>query len=101
MADKGTEMVELMTQKGMGKEMSALSSLLVMVYGERGNQGSRGESWRSRPKRGLLFSFFLFRSRSHDIILNSNLSGLHSYPFISFSVMCGRLVMPSLKPVVI
>lgn len=71
MADKGTEMVELMTQKGMGKEMSALSSLLVMVYGERGNQGSRGESWISRPKRGLLFSFFLFRSRSHDIILNS------------------------------
>jgi len=59
MADKGTEMVELMTQKGMGKEMSALSSLLVMVYGERGNQGSRGESWRSRPKRGLLFSFFV------------------------------------------
>lgn len=47
------------------------------------------------------FLFFLFRSRSHDIILNSNLSGLHSYPFISFSVMCGRLVMPSLKPVVI
>lgn len=35
MADKGTEMVELMTQKGMGEEMSALISLLVMVYGER------------------------------------------------------------------
>lgn len=62
MADKGTEMVELMTQKGMGEEMSALISLLVMVYGERerGNQGSRGESWISKPKRGLLFSFFCF-----------------------------------------
>lgn len=50
MADKGTEMVELMTQKGMGEEMSALISLLVMVYGGREREGiGHGESWISRP----------------------------------------------------
>lgn len=59
MADKGTEMVELMTQKGMGKEMSALSSLLVMVYGgrERGNW-SWGELDIKAKARIVVFVFF-------------------------------------------
>lgn len=90
--------------KGNGER--DVSVELFVGNGVRGGDRERGNwLWGELDIKAIarivVFFFFLFRSRSHDIILNSNLSGLHSYPFISFSVMCGRLVMPSLKPVVI